>query len=249
MNLENQNIEYKTSWHDDYLISPIHYEGLQRIEPLEIPEDALREAIFNSIIHKDYNGPAIQMKVYRDRIELWNYGKLPEEITIEKLLGKHSSNARNKNIAASFYKAGFIEAWGRGISKIVTEFTEAGLKKPEFEDFCGGVLVTIYRDTNLVANMLNPQTDEETTQKIEETMEKTRVNSETTLKTTLKTTPKIIELIRNNPKITRDELAQQCGITLDGIKWQVKQLKDKGIIRHVGSRKDGHWEIIGDIKK
>ena len=42
-----------------YLISPIHYEGLQRIEPLEIPEDALREAIFNAIIHKDYTGAHI----------------------------------------------------------------------------------------------------------------------------------------------------------------------------------------------
>ena len=188
MNAENQNIEYKTL-KAKYLISPIHYEGLQRIEPLEIPEDALREAIFNSIIHKDYNGPAIQMKVYRDRIELWNYGKLPEEITIEKLLGKHSSNARNKNIAASFYKAGFIEAWGRGISKIVTEFTEAGLKKPEFEDFCGGVLVTIYRDTNLVANILTPKTDEETTLK-------------TTEKTTGKTTENIISAIQENSYIT-----------------------------------------------
>ena len=44
-----------------YLISPIHYEGLQRIEPLEIPEGALREMIFNSIIHKDYTGVDIQM--------------------------------------------------------------------------------------------------------------------------------------------------------------------------------------------
>ena len=72
-----------------YLISPIHYEGLQRIEPLEIPESALREAIFNSIIHKDYMGVSIQMKVYRDRIQLWNDGTLPEDFTIEKLLGPH----------------------------------------------------------------------------------------------------------------------------------------------------------------
>ena len=53
-----------------YLISPIHYEGLLRIEPLEIPEDALREAISNAIIHKDYTGVHIQMKVYNDRVEL-----------------------------------------------------------------------------------------------------------------------------------------------------------------------------------
>ena len=51
-----------------YLISPIHYEGLRRIEDLEIPEDALREAIFNAIIHKDYTGVHIQMKVWDDRV-------------------------------------------------------------------------------------------------------------------------------------------------------------------------------------
>lgn len=52
-----------------YLISNIHYEGLQRVERLEIPEDALRELINNAICHKDYMGVAIQMKVYNDRTE------------------------------------------------------------------------------------------------------------------------------------------------------------------------------------
>ena len=102
-----------------YLISPIHYEGLQRIEPLEIPEDALREAIFNSVVHKDYSGAAIQMKVYADRILLWNEGNLPEGFTMDDLLAEHTSRPRNKNIANAFYRAGFIESWGRGIQKIV----------------------------------------------------------------------------------------------------------------------------------
>lgn len=97
-----------------YLISPIHYEGLQRIESLEIPEDALREAIFNSIIHKDYTGVHIQMKVYNDRVMLWNEGNLPEGYTVETLMGEHSSKPLNRNIANAFYKAGFIEAWGHG---------------------------------------------------------------------------------------------------------------------------------------
>ena len=101
-----------------YLISPIHYEGLQRIEPLEIPEDALREAIFNSVVHKDYSGAAIQMKVYADRILLWNEGNLPEGFTMDDLLGEHSSRPRNKNIANAFYRAGFIESWlGRKLGR------------------------------------------------------------------------------------------------------------------------------------
>lgn len=51
-----------------YLIRPIHYEGLQRIEPLEIPEEALREIINNAIIHKAYTGPDTQLRVFDDRI-------------------------------------------------------------------------------------------------------------------------------------------------------------------------------------
>ena len=46
-----------------YLVSPIHYIGLQRIEELEYPEEALREAILNSIVHKDYTGAPIQMSI------------------------------------------------------------------------------------------------------------------------------------------------------------------------------------------
>ncbi|MDR1973153.1 MAG: hypothetical protein LBQ31_00575 [Bacteroidales bacterium] len=117
-----------------YLISPIHYEGLQRIEPLEIPEDALREAIFNSIIHKDYTGVFIQMKVYNDKIILWNEGVLVDDYTVETLLGDHSSCPRNRNIANVFYKAGFIEAWGRGIGKIRNGFIASNLPEPTFEE-------------------------------------------------------------------------------------------------------------------
>ena len=101
-----------------YLLSPIHYEGLQRIEQLEIPDKALRELIYNAISHKAYTGPAIQMRIYDRSIELWNYGLLPKELTHAALLQKHSSYPRNHNIANVFYKAGFVESWGRGFKKI-----------------------------------------------------------------------------------------------------------------------------------
>lgn len=128
-----------------YLISPIRYEGLQRIEELEIPEDALREAIFNSIIHNDYTGAPIQLSVYSDRLMLWNEGRLPEEFTMEMFLGKHPSKPANRNIAEIFFKAGFIEAWGRGVSKIRKGFRDKGMEEPTFEFSMGGLWVTIKR--------------------------------------------------------------------------------------------------------
>ena len=130
-----------------YLLSPIHYEGLQRVEQLEIPETALRELIYNSLAHKDYTGPAIQMRVYDRSIELWNYGLLPKELTPADLMKKHSSFPRNRNIANVFYKAGFVETWGRGFKKIKEEFERVNLPLPIMEENCGGVLATIQRKT------------------------------------------------------------------------------------------------------
>lgn len=73
--------------------------------------------IYNAISHKDYTGPAIQMRIYDKSIELWNYGLLPKELTPAKLLQKHSSFPRNHNIANAFYKAGFVELMGTWIQE------------------------------------------------------------------------------------------------------------------------------------
>ncbi|MBR2427562.1 MAG: putative DNA binding domain-containing protein, partial [Lentisphaeria bacterium] len=191
-----------------YLTSPIHYEGLQRIEPLEIPEEALREAIFNAIIHKDYTGVHIQMRVYNDRIELWNQGKLPEELPPEKLFERHSSYPRNKNIAEVFYRAGFIESWGRGIRKIVDAVKKAGLTEPEIEDAEGGVRITIFRKG------YNPAPE------ITLPHKKSKVKSKV----------KILELICKNPQIPIHMIAEAIGLSVGGVEKNIRQLKKDGIL-------------------
>lgn len=100
-----------------YLVSPVRFEGLQRYESLEIPKEALREILYNAIAHKSYVGPAIQMHVYDDRIEIWNPGNLPEGYTEELLYSNHPSEPRNPNIAKAMFMAGFIDTWGRGYKK------------------------------------------------------------------------------------------------------------------------------------
>lgn len=129
-----------------YLVSPIRFEGLQRIEDLEYPEPALREAILNAIVHKDYKSSTIQLSVYDDRLVLWNPGKLPDELNIEMLKGKHPSRPRNKKIAEVFFKAGYIEAWGRGISMIMDACRKAGLPEPAIEEAAGGLQITFLKD-------------------------------------------------------------------------------------------------------
>ena len=66
-------------------------------------------------------GAPIQMRVWDDRVELWNEGGLPEGYTPATLLEQHSSRPRNKNIANVFFKAGFIDAWGRGYKKYLRD--------------------------------------------------------------------------------------------------------------------------------
>lgn len=128
-----------------YLISPIHYEGMQRVATLEIPEKALREMLYNAIVHKDYRGSAIMMWVYNDHVELWNEGELPENMDVFTLLKKHKSRQRNPKIANVFYRAGLIEIWGRGINKIRTEFEKVEMPMPDFEETEGGLMVSFKR--------------------------------------------------------------------------------------------------------
>lgn len=129
-----------------YLIRPISYKGLERMEPLEYPEPALREAIFNAIIHKDYSSTYIFLRVYDDRLHLWNPGSLPEELTVEKLRADHSSYPRNRNIANIFFKAGYIESWGRGINKIIETCIESGISEPLIEEEQGGLSITFLKN-------------------------------------------------------------------------------------------------------
>ena len=129
-----------------YLIARNGYEGLSRREPLEIPEDGLREMLCNAIIHKDYTSTYIQMRVWDKEVELWNPGPLPEELTVASLMEKHASMPRNPKIAKVFFLAGFIESWGRGYERIRESFDKAHLAMPKFEQVHGGFMATIQRE-------------------------------------------------------------------------------------------------------
>jgi len=116
-----------------YTKALISYEGLTRVETYEYPKDALREALLNAVAHKDYTGPyPIQISVYVDKIMIWNYGRLPENWTVEDLLNKHSSQPRNPDIATAFFRSGYIESWGRGMDKMKNLCLEAKIPVPQF---------------------------------------------------------------------------------------------------------------------
>jgi ATP-dependent DNA helicase RecG len=115
-----------------YIKAMISYEDIYRVEIYEYPKDALREALLNAVAHKDYTGPyPIQISVYENKIMIWNYGKLPENWTVEDLLDKHSSQPRNPDIATTFFRSGYVESWGRGMDKMRNLCIEAKIPLPQ----------------------------------------------------------------------------------------------------------------------
>ena len=227
-----------------YLISPVRFEGMQRFEKLEMPKEALREILYNAIAHKDYTGAHIQMHVYDDSVEIWNEGELPEGYTQETLFARHSSKPRNLKIANVFFKAGFIDTWGRGFQKVRDGFEAEGLPMPKIENFCGGVRVTIER-TNFIKLSASGQTSSQTT-----TQTSSQIGSQTGSQTSSQTSSqRIIELIKENNKITTQAMADVLGISRRAISKHTAKLQAQGILRRVGGDFGGHWDIIDKNEK
>jgi len=130
-----------------YTKALIKYNGLSRIETYEYPKEALREALLNAVTHKDYSGGSpIQIRVYKDKIMFWNEGKLPDDWTIDNLLRSHSSRPYNPDIANAFFRSGYVESWGRGISKIKEQCSKEGLPTPSFSNEGSDFLVIFKKD-------------------------------------------------------------------------------------------------------
>jgi len=133
---------------DKYLKAYIHYEGIDRIEEYIFPEPAIREALLNAVCHKDYSSNTpIQIRIYENKIIFWNSGQLPESWTIEKLTVRHPSQPFNPDIANAFFRAGYVEAWGRGTINMINECKENGILPPRFTYDFSGFIVEFFKYT------------------------------------------------------------------------------------------------------
>ena len=71
-----------------------------------------------------------------------------------------------------------------------------------------------------------------------------KTTKKTTEKTTKKTTEKIMSVMKSMPDVTLAELANATGISVDGVRWNIRKLKDANLIRRIGPDKGGHWEVV-----
>jgi ATP-dependent DNA helicase RecG len=207
-----------------YLQKNFTYSGLQRIETLEYPEVALREAILNAVIHRDYGANTFfTIKVFDNSLELWNEGELLFPLRIESFKTQHLSRLRNKLMANIFYRSGQIETWGRGTLKMLEDARKGDYPEPEFEEFQGGVLVRfekkIFSEKQQAPNFSK-----------------------------IKHADKILDLIRKNPQITIPEMADNLSVTSRTIERVLSILVKGEIIEREGPNKNGEW-IITDLPK
>ncbi len=229
--------------------------------------EALREIVYNAIAHKNYMGPAIQMHVYDDRIEIWNDGSLPEGYTADTLYANHPSRPRNPKIAGAMFKAGFIDTWGRGYNKIYTGFKNKGLPIPTVVDHFGGVQILIERtvfkrlNKNVGENVGDSGVDNVGDSGVDNGVDSGVDNVGSDVgsdvgknvgKNALTTTQKkiaerynaILEIIKSDPFITAVQLSEKLSVSDRTIERDIAKLQVSGVLIREGDKNGGRWIII-----
>lgn len=213
-----------------YMKAIITYEDIHRIETLPVPREALREALLNAYINKDYaESSPIQIRVYENKLEIVNGGVLPDGWTVETLLSSHRSFPYNPDIANTFFRSGEIEAWGRGIERIITACENDGFSTPEFRYDASGIW-TIFK-FEYPKRATTQKTTPKTTQKAAQNLTGQQ--------------HAILSFLREHPEATRKEISKSLtNTTEDGVKYNLSRLQRLGLLRRIGSRRQGYWQII-----
>ncbi len=212
---------------------PVNFKSgnLERVEIPEIPLEAIREAIINSLIHRDFKNPkSNEVAIYKDRVEIFNPGEFPEGFKPEDFIEGQGSIPRNPLIANTLYLSKDIEKWGSGFRRI-TEACQKSNTKVKFEIRKNGFMVIFYR-----------KTDEELLELTGEI--KSNSASDTKNGTQIDTEKLVLSLLEKTPNITQKELSEKTNISLRTIKRIMQQLKEKDIIERVGSDRKGYWRIL-----
>jgi len=187
--------------------------GREREERLELPKDAIREALINAFVHRDYfsNGH-IQIDIFLDRVEISNPGGLVSGLS-EKDFGKVSL-PRNPLLMDLMLRVNKVERIGSGIQRIRDAMKKYSLKvefnKTKF-------FTVVFKRKRLI-------------------LKGSEKGSE-------KSSEKILRLMKENNKITIEELSKEMELSTRAIEKSIAKLKEKGLIKRIGGAKGGYWEI------
>ena len=209
-----------------YLKAKITYDRDVRVETFPFPWEGVREAVFNAIIHNNYaRYIPIHIRIEEDQMFISNGCILPLNWTAENIIHSNESRPLNPLIANAFYRAGYIESWGRGIQLIKDSCRKLGTPEPEY---------TVIGDALRIkfTALENAKITEHTQPKQQN--ESIKLSKDEKL---------LLEAIKNNPEATQEEYAKLCNFSLFRVKQIIKQLQKNKLIIRNGSKKKGTWEI------
>ncbi|MBO7406824.1 MAG: putative DNA binding domain-containing protein [Clostridia bacterium] len=199
------------------------FKGLYRKDERDYPEDALREALLNSIIHRDYSfGGSTIVNIFEDHVEFVSLGGLVPGLSMEAIL-LGVSRSRNPNLAAVFYRMEIVESYGTGIDKIFSLYNGFPAR-PVFQTAEGAFRVILYNRNEAVGaygNMSLPES---------EVRDKR---------------DGLLAHIETYGQITRKEAETLLGVGTTAAYNALKTLSDAGYIRQAGAGKNSKYILNG----
>ena len=182
--------------------------------------------MYNALIHSDWsdNNP-VQIRIEDEVMYISNSSLLPPDFTVETMMHSHRSMPLNPEIADVFYRAGYIERWGRGIQKICDACREHGADEPVYTVQSNYVMVKFAALANAIVR----------DSKVPKHQSTGALDDALALK--------IIEIIKEEPDISQDAIGEQLGTSRRVIQNKIKLLKEAGRIERVGGKRYGHWVI------
>ena len=207
-----------------YLKRATIIRGALREDQDELPMAALREAIANAIIHRNYlvHG-MIKVSVFDDRVEISSPGTLYANLSEDEMM-RGISRLRNPLLAEGFHKLGIIERWGGGVRRIFDLCREGGISLPIYHIGADSITVVFRRQSADAVDRRKSRKE-----KISVSPERLRDS--------------IIRLIQKNPRTTRAAMATSLHVSPSNVQYHVDRLRQEGIISRRGDRRNGVWVV------
>ncbi len=197
------------------------------------PYAAIEEALANAVYHKAYDErEPIEVRINRDKIEIISHPGPDRSVTIEGLrkYDVYSRRYRNRRIGEFLKELHLTEGRNTGFKKILRAIKQNGSPLPIFEtDEAHDYFVTRFFIREGFYD------EDEGNDKGSTTTPKLPLND---------VENKIVIIVRENPNITRKEIAKRLNLTVDGVKYHIKKMTKSGKIKYVGSSRNGHWETM-----
>jgi ATP-dependent DNA helicase RecG len=224
------NIEESIAYVKKHIDVRYEIKAAKRKEISQFPEEVFREAIVNSIMHRDYFDKSgdVLIEIFKNKIIISNPGGLVKWLKPEDF-GKYS-RARNQIIADLLSRTRYVEKVGSGINRIKDAMIKQGLPEPIFE-YNFSFATVLFDKTG------GRDLEKDLGKNLEKDLGKN-------LENLTKNQRKILKEIEENKNITQEELSKIIGINEKNIRINISKLKKMGLINRIGPDKGGYWEII-----